>query len=174
MKTWKIWAQKLLIIHNWMFFGSSFRAAHTAENWFPVLEIRLRHSLFFLLCDKNIPSESFLIPLCLQFIYLWFGWEPVDFWFCRGPICKNFFSFSDDFFCSKHRHKNRQGFGTIHILRKHILDPPPPLYLSMLLVLKISKKKIIIFWPPTVCWNGVHILMESFVWNRLAWGWQGH
>ena len=33
-----------------LFLGSFFRTADTAENWFSILEIRLRHPLFFLLC----------------------------------------------------------------------------------------------------------------------------
>ena len=48
MKTWKNRAQKLLII-----WGRFFRTADTAENWFSILEIRLRHPLFFLLCGFN-------------------------------------------------------------------------------------------------------------------------
>ena len=54
MKTWKNQAQKLLIIHNWLFLGSFFSSAHMAENWFPILEIKLRHPLFFLLCAESI------------------------------------------------------------------------------------------------------------------------
>ena len=45
MKTWKNRAQKLLVIHNWLFWGSFF------IDWFLILEIKLRHPLFFLLCD---------------------------------------------------------------------------------------------------------------------------
>jgi hypothetical protein len=36
--------------------GSFFRAAHTAKTWFPILEIRLWHPLFFLLCVNNTHS----------------------------------------------------------------------------------------------------------------------
>ena len=49
MKTWKNRAKKLLIIHNWNFLGSFVRTAHIAEMDFSILEIRLRHPLFFLL-----------------------------------------------------------------------------------------------------------------------------
>ena len=66
MKTWKNRAQKLLIIHNWIFLGSFFRSAHMAENWFPILEIRLRHPLFFLLCDCTPPKENWQLVLPQQ------------------------------------------------------------------------------------------------------------
>jgi hypothetical protein len=59
MNTWKNRAQKLLIIHICIFLGSFFRAAHTAENWFPILEIRLRHPLFFLLCASKLENSIF-------------------------------------------------------------------------------------------------------------------
>jgi hypothetical protein len=36
-----------------LFLGSFFRTADTAENLFSILEIRLRHPLFFLLCDTQ-------------------------------------------------------------------------------------------------------------------------
>jgi hypothetical protein len=52
MKTWKKGPKELLRIHNWIF-CQLIRAAHMAKNWFPILEIRLRHPLFFLLCDQN-------------------------------------------------------------------------------------------------------------------------
>ena len=41
------------VAHNWNFLGSFVRTAHMAENWFLILEIRLRHPLFFLLCELN-------------------------------------------------------------------------------------------------------------------------
>ena len=54
MKTWKNRPQKLLIIHNWI-------EIHMVENWFPILEIRLRHPLFFLLCALNVLLAPFLV-----------------------------------------------------------------------------------------------------------------
>ena len=61
MKTWKNRAQKLLIIHNWNFLGSFVRTAHMAENWFPILEIRVRHPLFYLLCAWNPIEPSWIV-----------------------------------------------------------------------------------------------------------------
>ena len=59
MKTWKNRAQKLLIIHNWMFLGSFFRAAHMAKNCISILEIRLGHPLSFLLCGLDTSDSNF-------------------------------------------------------------------------------------------------------------------
>ena len=51
MNAWKNQAQKLLLIHNWIYFHLLPWAAHLAKNWRSISEIGLRHPLLYLLCE---------------------------------------------------------------------------------------------------------------------------
>ena len=70
--------------------------SYLAENWFPILEIRLRHPLFFLLCElhchrkKSLKSNAFMIQINrfwnVLFIQNWLKLESVPVYYDRYQL----------------------------------------------------------------------------------------